>query len=296
MINKLIEYVLLIMGVGVVGYGVYFSIFRNFGRLEAGVINRISGYAREIYDLLDKMFKRKTMNYVYGLILIPTLVFGLIGLAVGLGVSFVFSVVLALAFGFFGFKLPGIVVRFLFKRRVELFEIQMVDALNMIASSVRSGLSFLQAIQVIEQEMKAPCSEEFGMVLKENRVGVSLNEALLNMTQRVPSDDLFMIMNSVVTLSQSGGDLTEAFDTIAETIRERQRVKDRIRTLSQAGLTQATILSLIPFVFLGINYFISPAYVTLLFTTPLGIGFLVAMFAFIGVGVLWMKKILTIEV
>jgi len=134
------------------------------------------------------------------------------------------------------------------------------------------------------------------MVLKENRVGTNLNDALINMTHRVPSDDLFMIMNSVVTLSQQGGDISEAFDKIAWTIRERQRVQQKIRTLAQAGMTQATILSAFPFVMMGIMYVIDPKQIAGMFTTVAGWVMIGIMLSLIFLGAIWMKKILTIEV
>lgn len=154
----------------------------------------------------------------------------------------------------------------------------------------------MQVIQVLERELPNPAAQEFGMVLRENRVGVNINDALLNLIKRVPSDDLFMIVNSVVTLSQQGGDLSEAFETIAVTIRERQKIMEKIRTMSQAAITQATILSLIPLVMLFFMYLMQPKYVMLLFTTPLGIAMMIFMFTMMGVGGLWMKKILAIEV
>jgi tight adherence protein B len=198
--------------------------------------------------------------------------------------------------GTIGYKVPGLIVKKIFDRRVEKFDSQLVDALNMMSNAVKSGLSFMQVVQVIEREMPVPISEEFAMVLKENRVGVNLTDALTNMTKRIPSEDLFMIMNSVVTLSQAGGNLSEAFETIAKTIRERRRIHDRIKTLSQAAVTQGFLLTIIPLAQLGIQYIIQPQYAALLFTTNLGRAMLFVMFTMIALGGVWMKKILTIEI
>jgi tight adherence protein B len=198
--------------------------------------------------------------------------------------------------GLLGYRLPILAVKTMFSRRLVKFDRQLVDALDLMANAIKSGLSFMQVVQVIEREMPSPVSEEFGMVLKENRVGINLSDALLNMTKRVPSEDLFMIINSVVTLSQQGGDLSEAFDTIAKTIRERQRVLEKIRTLAQAGVTQGFILSAMPIAMLGMQWIIQPHYVRLLFVTPLGLAMLGGMVVMITFGALWMKKILTIEV
>lgn len=296
MIHKIIEYFLLILGVALVGGAAFAAIYFQFEKIERSVMEGMAEYAAELYDYLDRMFKRRTMNQCYVMILVPTIGFALFGLVAGLNLGIFVGPLFALIFGMIGFKLPRMIVKNLFQRRVALFDRQLVDALNMMANAIKSGLSFLQVIQVIEREMPKPCSEEFGMVLKENRVGVNLSDALLNMSRRMPSEDLFMIINSVVTLSQQGGDLSEAFETIAETIRERQRVSDKIRTLAQAGLTQAVILSSLPIVMLGLQWIIQPNYVILLFTTPLGIAFLIGTLLMITCGVLWMKKILTIDI
>lgn len=295
-LDQIIEWVLMILLLGIVGAGVYLGLFTQFQKIEAWVLEKMSGYASEIYDYLDRMFKRRTINECYIIILAPTIFFAFMGLVIGILISIPTALIMMLMMGFIGFRLPRIVVKGIFDRRVAKFDRQLVDALNMMANAVKSGLSFLQVIQVIEQEMPNPCAQEFGMVLKENRVGVNINDALMNMTRRMPSEDLFMIINSVVTLSQQGGDISEAFEVIAETIRERQRVADKIRTMAEAGLTQGAILSALPFVMLGLQFVIQPDYVKLLFTTPLGWVFLLLVVVLISTGAFWMKKILTIDI
>lgn len=295
-LDRIIEWVLMLLLLGIVGAGVYLALYTQFQKIEAWVLEKMSGYASEIYDYLDRMFKRRTINECYIIILAPTIFFAFMGLVIGILISIPTALIMTLLMGFVGFRLPRIVVKGIFDRRVAKFDRQLVDALNMMANAVKSGLSFLQVIQVIEQEMPNPCAQEFGMVLKENRVGVNINDALMNMTRRMPSEDLFMIINSVVTLSQQGGDISEAFEVIAETIRERQRVADKIRTMAEAGLTQGAILSALPFVMLGLQFVIQPDYVKLLFTTPLGWVFLLLVVVLISTGALWMKKILTIDI
>lgn len=296
LIGQVAYWALLVFGLVAVSGAIFFFVFKNYSHFETQIMKGISGYADEIYRLFDLMFNRKSMNYCYLLILIPTIVMTMIGAVVGLQIGLLWIVVFAAGFGFIGFKVPGAVVRFLFSRRLAKFEAQLVDALNMMSNAIKSGLSFMQVVQLLEQELENPASEEFGMVLKENRVGTNLNDALINMTNRVPSDDLFMIMNSVVTLSQQGGDISEAFDKIAWTIRERQRVQQKIRTLAQAGMTQATILSAFPFVMMGIMYVIDPKQIMGMFTTAAGWVMIGIMLALISLGAVWMKKILTIEV
>jgi tight adherence protein B len=283
-------------GLLVCGALVFGLVYVNYFSLEQKIRDSISDYANHLYDVFDRMYQRRPLNQCFILIIAVTGGFGFLGFVVGILLGPLMGIIFALIFGAVGFKLPRVVMDFIFKKRVEKFDRQLVDALNMMSNAIKSGLSFMQVIQLIERELPNPASQEFAMVLKENRLGVNLNDALLNMVKRIPSEDLFMIMNSVVTLSQQGGDLSEAFETIATTIRERQRVSEKIRTLAQAGITQAVILSSIPLVMLSIMYVIQPDYVLLLFTTTLGIGMLVGMFFLMGLGILWMKKLLTIDI
>jgi len=294
--NLFLEYLFVFTFLAATAAVIYSLIFANYQNLEQRTIEGLAGYAQQLYDYFDRLFKRKTLNQCYLLIVLSTAGFALVGFASGIYFG-VMPALWASSIGtLIGFRLPGFVLKKLFEARVQKFDVQLVDALTMMSSAIKSGLSFMQTIQVIEREMPNPCAQEFGMVLKENRVGVNMNDALLNMSNRVPSADLFMIINSVVTLSQQGGDLSEAFETIAATIRERQRIHEKIRTLAQAGLTQATILSMLPFVMMGVLNFVQPTYITLLFGTPLGLFFVGLMCVFILAGVVWMRKILTIEI
>lgn len=304
MTQTLVIWFLGIVGSVALAGGVFGYIIWKYSELEEKVITFISSSANQIYDYLDRMFLRRSLQACYLIILIPTGVLGLIGFLLGIrmGISsgaftaLIYGGVVSFLFGYIGFKTPTALIKMRFDARLRKFDLQLVQALDMMSNAVKSGLSFMQVITVIEREMPNPCAEEFAMALKENRVGVNLSDALMNMTKRVPSEDLFMIINSVVTLSQQGGDLSEAFETIAMTIRERQKVSEKIRTLAQAGITQAVILSSMPFAMLLMMWFIQPNYVMLLFTTPIGLAMFGGMILMIAFGALWMKKILTIEI
>lgn len=296
LIGKVLYYAFIFLGLASLMFGVFFLVSKNYKEFEDKTMDGISDYAGELYRLFDLMFMRKSLNFCYALIVSCSLAFGFIGFVAGLQLSLFWAVVIAAGFGFVGFRLPGAIVRWMFSKRVAKFDTQLVDALNMMANAIKSGLSFMQVVQLLEAELDNPASEEFATALKENRIGVNLNDALMNMTKRVPSEDLFMIINSVVTLSQQGGDLSEAFETIAYTIRERQRVHEKIKTLAQAGLTQATILSALPIAIMGMMYAMQPDQVIPMFTTKLGLSMLAIMFTMIFMGAFWMKKILTIEI
>lgn len=284
------------VGVSLLGASIYLLVMNKYDEWEASTRAGLEGYVQEIYDLMDRMFMRKTMNQCYLMILVPTGALTFLGLLAGVAFGIAMSLILGAVLGFVGFKLPRFIVRTMFKKRNEKFDAQLVLALNMMANAIKSGLSFLQVIQLLERELPDPARQEFAMVLKENRIGVTLNEALTNMSNRVPSADLFMIINSVVTLSQQGGDLSEAFDTIALTIRDRRRVDEKIKTMAAAGITQGIILSSLPFAMLAAMYFMQPESVKILFTTTLGLGMLLVMVVLLICGAIWIRKILTIDI
>jgi tight adherence protein B len=289
-------YLFLVIGAGLIFVAFFAIVMAKYSEWEQKVKTGVHDYAAELHDYFDRMYMRQTMARSYQIILGCTIFFGLIGLFIGLRFGLIGSLFLGTVLAAGAYRLPGVVVRYLYHKRLEKFDVQLMDALNMMSNAIKSGLSFLQVIQLLERELPNPSKQEFAMVIKENRIGVPLNEALLNMSKRVPSPDLFMIVNSVVTLSQQGGDLSEAFETIAHTIRERQRVNEKIKTMVSAGVTQGFILSSLPFVMMGLFYMTQPAHVTILFTTNLGLVMLGMMLVLIGLGALWIKKILTIEI
>jgi tight adherence protein B len=294
--NEAQYYVFLVLGAASIFVALFLLFMNKYGEWERDIKVGVHDYAAEIYDYFDRMYMRQSMNRAYQIILGTTIFFGVVGLLIGLRFGLIGSLIAGSLLAFGAYRLPGIVIRFVYQKRLETFDLQLIDALNMMSNAIKSGLSFLQVVQLLEQELPNPAKQEFAMVIKENRIGVPLNEALMNMSKRVPSADLFMIVNSVVTLSQQGGDLSEAFETIAHTIRERQRVNEKIKTMVSAGVTQGFILSSLPFVMMGLLYFTQPDYIGLLFTTNLGLILLGLMLVFITMGALWIKKILTIEI
>lgn len=279
------------------GVWVFVTVLLNYRRTEERLVAAIAGYANWIYERLDRMFMRQPLSRCYLMIVVP---------AVGVGLVFFFLVVAVLGplmslpaalFGvWLGYKLPRLVIEFLFWRRVAKFDRQLVDVLNMMANSLKSGLSLMQVVSVIEKEMPSPSKEEFRLVLQENRLGVTLDDALMNLANRVPSEDLYMVMSSIVTLREQGGDLTETFDTIAFTIRERQKIKGKIKTMTSQGIFQASFLCGFPFLMLLIMYYVQPATTQLMWTTPLGLVFLGIMILLQVIGGYVMKRILTIDV
>lgn len=159
-----------------------------------------------------------------------------------------FNPLLAVAATIFGFFLPMIMVKYYRKRRIKKFNTQLVDALQAMSNAFKAGLTFPQAIEHVAREAPPPLSQEFGLFVKEVKLGVPLEEALINMGRRVGSDDLELVVVSTNIARQLGGNMAEMFETMSATIRERFRLEGKIDALTSQGRLQGWIVAAMPLV------------------------------------------------
>jgi tight adherence protein B len=169
-----------------------------------------------------------------------------------------------------GWKVPRPGVDWLFKRRLEKFVSQMVDALSLMSNGLKSGLSVVQSLALVTQEMPNPIQQEFSLILSENKLGVSLEDAFSNLAKRVPADDVEMFVTSINILKETGGNLAETFDTIVTTIRERVKVENKIAALTAQGFYQGVLVMAIPPILAFILNQSDPDLMRPLFTTFIG--------------------------
>ena len=211
----------------------------------------------------------------------------LLGSSVGLGAfifllcgilgSWIIGTILGSILAFVGFKAPRLIVNVLVEKRIKAYSSQMVDALQLLANGIRAGLSVPQSLGMIVDEMPAPISQEFNIVLQQNRIGVPLEECFENLAKRVPTEDNDMFVSSINILRETGGNLAETFDTIVDVIRERVRLQQKIDTFTASGMFQGMVIGAMPYA-LGLIYYVQdPASMTPLFTTI--IGFIMLFFA-----------------
>lgn len=146
----------------------------------------------------------------------------------------------------FGFFLPMILVRYYRRRRIRKFNTQLVDALQAMANAFKAGLTFPQAIEHVSKEAASPLAQEFSLFVKEVKLGVPLEEALINMGKRVGSDDLELVVVSTNIARQLGGNMAEMFETISATIRERFRLEGKIDAITSQGRLQGWVVSAMP--------------------------------------------------
>jgi tight adherence protein B len=195
-----------------------------------------------------------------------------------------------------GWTLPRKALDFMWRRRIKKFDEQMLDGLTFLANSLKSGLSLLQAIDMIVQELPNPLSQEWALVMSQQKLGVRIEEALNNLEKRIGSEDVQIIITSITILRESGGNLAEVFDTIAYTVRERRKVEGKIDAMTAQGRMQGVIIISMPFVLMYILHFMEPEVIERLWTTILGWVMLILMMFLQFAGGWMIMKIVTIEV
>ncbi len=181
------------------------------------------------------------------------------------------------------------------KRRAKFNE-QLPDALATMSNAMRAGLSINQAFESVIENGEKPVSEEFQILVQSIKVGMSMEEALETMTERVGSEDLLLVNTAILIARKTGGNVTEIFDKISDTIRGRMKIERKIKTLTAQGKLQGIIVSLMP-VFLGVVMTaLKPEMMIGFFLSPIGAVSVLATIALIALGWLMISKIIKIDI
>lgn len=211
-------------------------------------------------------------------------------------VSTIAGVVLGLAAGAFVFTLPGRYVRLLRTRRRLKFNEQLVDALGTMSNALRAGFSINQAFESVVETGEKPIAQEFTVFLQQLRVGMGFDAALASLDTRVGSDDLTLVCTSIDIARRTGGNLTDIFDKISETIRGRMRIERRVRTLTAQGRMQGIIVSCMPIVLGLAMTVLKPDTMKPFIFSLTGAGCIGLVLVLVTVGWLIIRKIIKIEV
>jgi tight adherence protein B len=195
-----------------------------------------------------------------------------------------------------GWTIPRTVMGVMRKRRLQRFNLQLVDSLVNMSNALKAGFSVQQAIELVVREGQNPLAQEFGMFLHQTRVGMRLEEAFDGMQKRVGSDDLVLMVAALETARQTGGNLTEVFEKIAHTIRERLRIEMRIRTLTAQGRLQGVIVGAMPLLLAMALFILDPAMMMTFLRSGFGITLLVIVALLEGVGALVIHRIIRIDI
>lgn len=205
------------------------------------------------------------------------------------------SVIFTLFVFFIGWNIPKFYVANKRNERIKAFDNQLNDGITIISNSLKAGYSFLQAVAVVAEEMPDPFAREFKKLLKEMSLGLSEEEAFKNLINRMDSEDLKLIVNAIVIQKDIGGNLSEVLDNISETIRDRQKIKNELKALTAQGKLSGIIVAALP-VFLGVVIFLlNREYVSVLFTTNIGLFLLFSSVISEILGFMMIRKIVDIK-
>ncbi len=274
---------------------IFLAVYNSAERVLQFLHSRSSGTREEIIKTLDSMFVEIDNKRITWM---------LYGLSYGLGVLFFMALwpnvipglIIGIGMMMVGFTLPRVVVKNLWESRCNRFVNQMVDGLTIMGNGVKAGLSITQSMERVVENLNGPIAQEFRLVLNKIRLGMAVEEALNELGERIPRQDLQMFVTAINILKETGGNLAETFETIVLVVRERQKIEKKIQALTAQGSMQAIIITLVPFVLLGVFLMLDPGYVMPLFTKPLGWFALVMMLGLQVIGGVMMKKIITIKV
>lgn len=234
--------------------------------------------------ILSAGIKFTPSEFVYawlGLVFIPLILLSAIGA----------NPVTTVAVTLIGFAIPPLYLQRSRKKTQELFTKQLGEALVIMGNAVRGGFSFRQAMDGIARDMQPPISSEFAMTIREINYGVSQMDALQHMTERVRNADLDLLICAVSITAQVGGNLSDILDIIANTIKDRIRIKQEVKVLTASGRMSAMIIGLLPVLLVVALMILNPEYFGGFFQTTLGITLAVISVVMEVIGFLLIRKI-----
>jgi len=262
-------------------------------RLAAGVDRAIAGrgFADRIAAQLARADVKLTSGEYVILNFTSILGFFLIGYLL-----FHKNLFLGIAAGVAGFYAPSIYLKIQQRRRLNAFNNQLGDTINLLANSLRSGYSLLQSMETVSRELPRPISVEFARVVREIGLGLSNEQAMNNMLRRIQSDDLDLMLTAVNVQHEVGGNLAEILEIIGYTIRERVRIKGEIRVLTAQGMISGYVISFLPVALSLILYLMNPDYMGAMFQELCGWIMVGVAVTGIVTGFIAVQKIVRIEV
>lgn len=194
-----------------------------------------------------------------------------------------------------GYYAPELVVWYLKIKRREKFGNQLVEALVSLGNGLRAGFTLQQAMELLVEESRPPLSQEFSLALRQYRLGMDLDDALLRMVERTKDNDLSLAVTAVMITRQVGGNLPEIFDRIVATIRDRKILEGKTKALTAQGKLQALVVAAIPYVLGWAVSVINPAMMSLMWTTIPGYIALALVVILDTAGYLWVLKLTKID-
>lgn len=267
--------------------------------LKEFILNIISSVGNKVTkkNYIDE--KRKKLNQAY-IFMRPEefIAISIITAILGFVVMFYLTKnwILSLIGILIGYKLPDMYLGAIKKKRMKKLNSQLPEALSILANGLRAGFSFTQAMSVSANELESPIKDEFQRVIRDNAIGKTLDEALLDFSNRTDDEDIDMLITALIIQRKVGGNLAEILDTIGATIRDRMRIRGEVKTLTAQGRMSAVIISLLPFGVALFIFIMNPSYIMELFTNTFGIIIAVGAVIMQLIGMFIIMKMANIEI
>jgi tight adherence protein B len=205
-----------------------------------------------------------------------------------------YTIPAALLVGTFG--IPRYVLNLLVNRRLKAFTALFANAIDLIVRGVKTGMTVAECLSIVGKEMPDPVGAEFRTITESVQMGVTLEECLNRLVMRVPTTEVQFFTIVLITQQVTGGNLAETLAKLSGILRDRKKMKDKIKALSSEAKASASIIGSLPFAVAGILSFIAPDYVSLLVTTNAGNWCLVFGAMSFGIGILVMRKMINFEI
>jgi tight adherence protein B len=267
--------------------------------IQAAILDRAKELATQIADKtgylerIEREIEAAGMKWRPGEVIVASF---LLGLSVGFLGFALYGPIGALALGLAAVAAPTLYIKFHANRRRRAFVSQLSDVLMLIAGALRAGYSLQQALAAVGEDAKPPASEEFRRAMAEIRLGATMDDALRDLAKRIGVVDFDWTVMAIQIQREVGGDLAEILEVIADTIRERERIRRHISALTAEGRLSGWILGVLPFVMAGFLLLRQPEYLVPLYTTRMGFMMIGGALFLMIIGILWMRKIIRIEV
>jgi tight adherence protein B len=269
------------------------SILRKRRLSEVSFLDRIL-FGAPFVHRLDRLLQQANSGQTFGAFLLTTIFLALMSFMLGWVTTRSYFLAVGLTIVVGGLPLFLLIVKK--RRRMQKFERQLPDALELIARALRAGHAFSSGMQLAADEFEDPLGSEFGHTIDEINFGVGVPDALSNLSLRVDCPDLRFFVVCVVIQREAGGNLSEIIDNIASIIRERFKLRGRIQVLAAEGKFSALVLVALPFLVILALRFVNPNYITGLIADPAGRAMAIGAAIMMGLGIMVIKRMITIRI
>jgi tight adherence protein B len=267
--------------------------------INAAILDRAKNFATRLADRagylerIDKTIDAAGLRWRPGEVIVASALVAITGFVVGTAAS---APLVGLILGLLGLVAPALYIRFKAALRRRAFEQQLPEVLQMMSGALRAGYSIQQALAAVAEDGGSPARDEFRRATAEIRLGATIDEALRQMVQRIGVMDFEWVVMAIEIQREVGGDLAEVLDSIAQTIRERERLRRHISALTAEGRLSGWILGGLPFFMAGVLLVVNPEYLATLFESEMGLAMIAGTSVLMIIGAFWMRKVIRIEV